>query len=103
LIVVAELLRRKVRADAGLLVAPVVDVDTAVCQNNCSGHGVCDRSSRRCVCHTFWMQNGLAVLTGAQPNCGQSTLVNPVGGSIGEGSSCPPDNFAAESGVPLKD
>ena len=34
---VAALLKRKLRNDMNLLAYPVLDVDTSICQNNCSG------------------------------------------------------------------
>ena len=29
---------------------PVLTVQTRVCQNDCGGHGVCDQTTRRCIC-----------------------------------------------------
>ncbi|MED6282669.1 hypothetical protein CHARACLAT_000913 [Characodon lateralis] len=50
-------------------------VDTVICQLNCSGHGECDSFSRRCVCHSFWMENFIrAQLGDAESNCEWSVL-----------------------------
>lgn len=49
-------LREKLKVDAGLLGFSIAKLQTFVCQNNCSGHGVCDEQSRNCVCEAFWMQ-----------------------------------------------
>ena len=38
---VAALLKKKLRNDINLLAYPVLEVDTAICQNNCSGIGIC--------------------------------------------------------------
>ena len=38
---VAALLKRKLRNDINLLAYPVLEVDTAICQNNCSGSLLC--------------------------------------------------------------
>ena len=67
---VAGLLKRKLHNDPSLLAFPVLSVDTAICQNNCSGHGSCDAATRRCMCNTFWMENPFTVIAGADNNCG---------------------------------
>lgn len=50
-------LRQKLRIDASLLGFTVAKLQTTICQNNCSGHGVCDEQTRKCKCEVFWMQN----------------------------------------------
>ena len=43
-----------------------------VCRNNCSGHGYCDRSTKMCVCESFWMQDFFKVHFGTrESNCGR--------------------------------
>ena len=37
---VAALLKKKLRNDINLLAYPVLEVDTAICQNNCSGNNL---------------------------------------------------------------
>lgn len=54
---VVKHLRQKLRIDASLLGFSVAKLQTAVCQNNCSGHGVCDEQTRKCKCEVFWMQD----------------------------------------------
>nr|CAG4636763.1 EOG090X00QS [Ceriodaphnia reticulata] len=71
---VAALLKKKLRNDINLLAYPVLEVDTAICQNNCSGHGVCDQITRRCTCQTFWMENPISVSNGADYNCDWSLV-----------------------------
>lgn len=85
---VAALLKKKLRSDLNLLTYPVLDVDTAICQNNCSGnllyvpllqsydtnsvgHGVCDQYSRRCICKSFWMENPFKASNSGDYNCGK--------------------------------
>ncbi|XP_018324122.1 dyslexia-associated protein KIAA0319-like protein [Agrilus planipennis] len=55
--VVVEQLRKKLRVDESLLGFQVTRLQSVICQNNCSGHGVCDEQTRRCVCEAFWMQD----------------------------------------------
>lgn len=52
---VVQHLREKLKVDAKLLGFSVAKLQTAICQNNCSGHGVCDEQTRRCICEAFWM------------------------------------------------
>jgi len=45
----------------------------SVCRNNCSGHGYCDRSTKMCVCESFWMQDFFKVHFGTrESNCGKT-------------------------------
>lgn len=50
-------LRQKLNLDESLLGFSVVALKTTVCQNNCSGHGVCNEETRKCLCEAFWMQD----------------------------------------------
>lgn len=54
---VVQHLRQKLRVDAGLLGFSVAKLQTAICQNNCSGHGVCNEQTRECECEAFWMRD----------------------------------------------
>lgn len=54
---VVPYLRQKFRVDASLLRFPISKLQTAICQNNCSGHGVCNEKTRKCKCEVFWMQD----------------------------------------------
>nr|CAG4648482.1 EOG090X00QS [Polyphemus pediculus] len=71
---VASLLKRKLRNDINLMAYPVLEVDTSICQNNCSGHGTCDQVTRHCICQTFWMENPFSVANGEEHNCDWSLL-----------------------------
>ena len=72
---VVKRLKEKLRQDSGLLQLSVANIDTAVCQNNCSGHGVCDRETRLCMCEAFWMQNLIQKYFGnGDSNCDWSIL-----------------------------
>lgn len=53
---VVQHLRQKLRVDASLLGFSVAKLQTTICQNNCSGHGVCNELTRKCECEAFWMQ-----------------------------------------------
>lgn len=48
-------LRDKLKVDASLLGFSIGKLQTFICQNNCSGHGVCNEITRLCECETFWM------------------------------------------------
>ncbi|KAG7209539.1 hypothetical protein KM043_015619 [Ampulex compressa] len=72
---VVKRLKEKLRQDSGLLQLSVANIDTAVCQNNCSGHGVCDQETRQCMCEAFWMQNLIQKYFGnGDSNCDWSIL-----------------------------
>ena len=68
---VVTLLKQKLKQDSSLLELSVANIQTVVCQNNCSGHGTCDESSRRCLCEAFWMQSFVRKYFGdGESNCG---------------------------------
>nr|XP_034182402.1 dyslexia-associated protein KIAA0319 isoform X1 [Osmia lignaria]XP_034182403.1 dyslexia-associated protein KIAA0319 isoform X1 [Osmia lignaria]XP_034182404.1 dyslexia-associated protein KIAA0319 isoform X1 [Osmia lignaria] len=72
---VVKRLKEKLKQDSGLLQLSVANIDTAVCQNNCSGHGVCDQETRLCMCEAFWMQNLIQKYFGnGDSNCDWSIL-----------------------------
>nr|CAD7429431.1 unnamed protein product [Timema monikensis] len=72
---VVKRLKEKLRQDSGLLELSVANIQTAVCQNNCSGHGVCDQASRQCLCEAFWMQDLISkYLRDGDSNCDWSIL-----------------------------
>ncbi|XP_057326947.1 dyslexia-associated protein KIAA0319-like protein [Microplitis mediator] len=72
---VVDRLKEKFKQDSGLLQLSVTSIDTVICQNNCSGHGVCDEESRQCLCEAFWMQNLLQKYFGnGESNCEWSIL-----------------------------
>ncbi|KAK9743988.1 hypothetical protein QE152_g8208 [Popillia japonica] len=50
-------LHKKLKIDAGLLGFSISKLQTTICQNNCSGHGVCDEQTRKCICEAFWMED----------------------------------------------
>lgn len=68
---VVSQLKSKLRRDAGLLDLSVALIDTVVCQNNCSGHGVCNEPTRQCHCEAFWMENIFKpFIEDMESNCG---------------------------------
>lgn len=54
---VVKHLRQKMDVDASLLGFSVAKLQTTICQNNCSGHGVCNEVTRVCECEVFWMHD----------------------------------------------
>ncbi|XP_035659768.1 dyslexia-associated protein KIAA0319-like isoform X1 [Branchiostoma floridae] len=68
-------LKRKLKAGSEVLDFKVVLVDTVVCQNNCSGHGVCNSFTKLCQCDSFWVQNPFkAYFADKVSNCDWSIL-----------------------------
>ncbi|XP_078665595.1 dyslexia-associated protein KIAA0319-like protein isoform X1 [Branchiostoma floridae x Branchiostoma belcheri] len=68
-------LKRKLKAGSEVLDFKVVQVDTVVCQNNCSGHGVCNSFTKLCQCDSFWVQNPFkAYFADKVSNCDWSIL-----------------------------
>ena len=42
------------------------------CQLSCSGHGSCDKQTKRCRCDVFWMENPFSAHIGRhESNCGE--------------------------------
>ncbi|XP_071451566.1 dyslexia-associated protein KIAA0319-like protein, partial [Hetaerina americana] len=77
---VADRLRKRLAQDPGLLELSVARVQTVVCQNTCSRHGVCEQSTRQCLCEAFWMQDPLRKFLGdGDSNCDWSILYVVVG------------------------
>lgn len=77
---VVSTLKTKLEQDVGLLELSVANIQTEICQNNCSGHGVCDKVSRLCLCEAFWMQNLIRKYLGdAESNCDWSILYVIIG------------------------
>ncbi|XP_034947675.1 dyslexia-associated protein KIAA0319 [Chelonus insularis] len=72
---VVDRLKEKLKQDSGLLQLSVTSLDTVICQNNCSNHGVCDEETRQCLCEAFWMQNLIQKYFGnGEANCEWSIL-----------------------------
>ncbi|KAK9507074.1 hypothetical protein O3M35_008896 [Rhynocoris fuscipes] len=72
---VVSTLKHKLAQDSFLLQMSVVDIRTSICQNNCSGHGVCDEETRACYCESFWMPDLIRKYMGdGESNCGWSIL-----------------------------
>lgn len=76
---VERLLRAKLQKDASILGALYVDIRTTICQNNCSGHGRCNPSTRACECEAFWMPSVGYFLDNDEANCDWSILYVFVG------------------------
>lgn len=78
---VVQHLRQKLRVDAGILGFSVAKLQTAICQNNCSGHGVCNEQTRECECEAFWMRDMFKVYleTDEDSDCSWSILYVVLG------------------------
>lgn len=73
-------LRQKLTLDESLLGFSVVSLKTTICQNNCSGHGVCNEETRKCMCEAFWMQDLFRFYMGdGEADCKWSVLYVVVG------------------------
>ncbi|XP_026472813.1 dyslexia-associated protein KIAA0319-like protein [Ctenocephalides felis] len=72
---VVAMLKNRFRQDTGLLEISVIQIRTLICQNSCSGHGVCDPDTRTCLCEAFWMEDYFAkYFRGSESNCDWSIL-----------------------------
>ena len=65
-------LKMKLRGGADILDLKLLDLDTLICQNDCSGHGTCQQATRTCLCESFWIENFFRkILMDGQSNCGK--------------------------------
>lgn len=72
---VAAILKEKIGNEEGFFEFRMLKVEPYICRNNCSGHGYCDRSTKMCVCESFWMQDFFKVHFGTrESNCDWSIL-----------------------------
>uniref|UniRef100_A0A4W3IYH4 KIAA0319 like n=1 Tax=Callorhinchus milii TaxID=7868 RepID=A0A4W3IYH4_CALMI len=73
---VARILKNKFRKQkSDFLIFRALQVDTVICQLNCSEHGRCDSFNKRCICDPFWMENFIRVQLGdGESNCEWSVL-----------------------------
>ncbi|XP_013408789.1 dyslexia-associated protein KIAA0319-like protein isoform X2 [Lingula anatina] len=71
---IVKILKQRLKSDADVLEFEVVQLDTLVCQNNCSGHGRCDSYTKQCVCDAFWMENFFKAALEKDYNCDWSIL-----------------------------
>lgn len=72
---VAGILKEKIGNEEGFFEFRMLKVEAYICRNNCSGHGYCDRSTKTCVCESFWMQDIFKVHFGSkESNCDWSIL-----------------------------
>ncbi|XP_071142368.1 dyslexia-associated protein KIAA0319-like protein isoform X2 [Mytilus edulis] len=71
-----KLLSEKLRSAGNQILSyQVINLDTIICQNNCSGHGHCGKKNRNCICDAFWMENFLKTLIlHDESNCDWSIL-----------------------------
>uniref|UniRef100_A0A034WJP2 Dyslexia-associated protein KIAA0319-like protein n=1 Tax=Bactrocera dorsalis TaxID=27457 RepID=A0A034WJP2_BACDO len=76
---VEQLLKDKLQRDAGLLGTDFTDIRTTVCQNKCSGHGICNPITRACTCEAFWMPSITYYWGIEEANCDWSILYVFVG------------------------
>ena len=54
----------------------MIELDTLVCQNDCSGHGHCRQDTRSCVCESFWIENFIRRnLMDGKSNCGKKNFI----------------------------
>lgn len=76
---VERMLRAKLQKDDSILGALYVDIRTTVCQNNCSGHGRCEPSTRACICEAFWMPSVGFFFSNDEANCGSYRNISSLG------------------------
>ena len=65
-------LRMKLKGGEDILDLKLVDLDTLICQNDCSGHGYCEQATRTCLCESFWIENFVRrSMMDGKSNCGK--------------------------------
>ena len=70
-------LKNKLRGGDDIIGLKIADLDTLICQNDCSGHGYCKQETRTCVCESFWIENFVRrSLMDGKSNCGNSPHFN---------------------------
>ena len=68
-------LNSKLTQGKDILNLELLELDTLVCQNDCSGHGKCDQATRECLCEPFWIENVVRRhLMDGRRNCGKNAL-----------------------------
>ena len=69
---VVDDLNSKIKQGQDILDLKLLELDTLVCQNDCSGHGKCQESTRECICEPFWIENSVRRhLMDGKKNCGK--------------------------------
>uniref|UniRef100_A0A8D8HIY1 Dyslexia-associated protein KIAA0319-like protein n=1 Tax=Culex pipiens TaxID=7175 RepID=A0A8D8HIY1_CULPI len=76
---VEKILKEKFWRDYSILGTSVAGIRTAICQNECSGHGVCNAETRDCMCQSFWMPDIFFFWGIAEANCDWSILYVIIG------------------------
>uniref|UniRef100_A0A8C6D9W4 KIAA0319 like n=1 Tax=Moschus moschiferus TaxID=68415 RepID=A0A8C6D9W4_MOSMO len=73
---VAAMLKSELQKQkADFLIFRALEINTVMCQLDCSDHGHCDSFTKRCVCDPFWMENFIKVqLRDGDSNCEWSVL-----------------------------
>lgn len=71
---VQRILKEKFWKDYSILGSSISEIRTVICQNDCSGHGVCDSETRACICYTFWMPDIFFYYGVTEGNCDWSIL-----------------------------
>ena len=69
---IVEELKSKLKDTDDIIGLKLIDLDTLICQNDCSGHGYCKQDIRSCVCESFWIENFIRrSLMDGKSNCGK--------------------------------
>lgn len=72
--IIAEHLRSKLKPLRAASNINIISAETFLCLSNCSNHGRCDHSTKRCVCNRYYMENWFRSIVYREPNCGKSNL-----------------------------
>ena len=69
---VVQELESKLKQGKDILDLKLLELDTLICQNPCSGHGKCQEATRECLCEPFWIENWVRRhLMDGRRNCGK--------------------------------
>ncbi|CAF4358617.1 unnamed protein product [Rotaria socialis] len=47
----------------------IISIDTYLCLSDCSNHGKCNQKTKRCICHSYYMENWFKSIVQREPNC----------------------------------
>jgi len=53
----------------------IISIETYLCLSNCSNHGICDHTTKHCLCQKYYMENWFKSIVYKEPNCGKNNKI----------------------------
>jgi hypothetical protein len=50
----------------------ILSIETYLCLSNCSNHGICEHTTKHCICNKYYMENWFKSFVNKEPNCGKN-------------------------------